>query len=225
MRNWLNALCLYLLCLSAWADEPALQRLEANMGQGCHIAISFPATLKARLGGSPKVGIAGDPNAGGGGFTVDPPLPKSWHTSLEDLVFSLLCQDLSLKRPDEQVRFNSTTGQWEKNLAYFAKAIGSYLSDEDRREYSAAHRVTNFTAVNAAGYIITEDDIWGMDPEWRQRHLSFCLLHPPKVLCGGGVVANLRELPRGDLMPHVLDILRNIEFLPDVPTDQPPSQP
>jgi hypothetical protein len=220
----LNGLCLGLLGWSAWAGEPALQRQEANMGPGCRIAASFPARLKATLSGAPNIGLPRDPKAGLGAFIIDPPLPKAWHSTLYDLSVNLTCENLDSKSFDPLVRLNPATGQWEKDHDYLASIFDYNTSDEEYRAYVAAIRVVNLTAVNSTGYVVTQNQTMGIDEEFRQRQLFFCLPHPPKLLCGSGVVANLRELPRGDLTPHVLDILRSIEFLPDAPTNHPASR-
>jgi len=62
----------------------------------------------------------------------------------------------------------------------------------------------------------TIDDAIG-DEDGRQRHLHYCLIKPPKALCGNDDMGYLNAGKKGDLTPYALQILRSIEFIDDVP--------
>jgi hypothetical protein len=83
------------------------------------------------------------------------------------------------------------------------------FEDQDK-----AIQIFNVTAINASGFLSTIDDTIG-DERRREKRAHFCLYHPPKALCGYGVVGYLADGPRSDLTQRALEIVRTIEFLPD----------
>lgn len=195
----------------AGVGHPApAERRVANLGKGCRMA--------ARLLPSQYGGLGGDPGTGWGGIGVNP-LPKDWHSHLDSLGFSLTCLDAGQVADGiGAVRLDASTGTWKKDLGKRIRALGYPLSPQEYREahkaFDHAIRVYNVSAVNAQGYVDSEDDTTG-DAAKRVRRLGFCLIHGPKALCGEGVVALLRYAPQDDLTPKALDIIRSIEFLPD----------
>ncbi|MGX8882956.1 hypothetical protein ACWWD9_07050 [Methylovorus sp. SPW-M1] len=93
------------------------------------------------------------------------------------------------------------------------------MTPEDRQLLDAATQVLNISSVNASGYVELEDDTTG-DEDKRQRNAFFCLFHEGKSLCGAGVVSYL-NYPNSDITEQAIEILRTIEFLPDVPAAEP----
>ncbi|MDO9404549.1 MAG: hypothetical protein Q7T87_11000 [Polaromonas sp.] len=71
----------------------------------------------------------------------------------------------------------------------------------------------------ANGWIAWTDDTTN-DESTRRRRVYYCLVKPPKALCGetvAGYLKAIRLIQKADLMPHILTILRSIEFLEDAP--------
>jgi len=198
---------LMLLAISSviFAAEKTIEpigRLEANLGAGCHIAATMPITK----------GV--DTGLGDAGFRVQP-LPASWKSNMGEMYFSLRCLDTEGLHTSSLAKFNSATNQWEKDLD---GRFGEMTADE-RVMLDSTTKLINISAVNARGYAAIEDDTIGEETS-RQRRVSFCLLHEPKSICGGGFVGMLND-PKSDLTEHALDILRTIEFLPDVSAAEP----
>ena len=191
-----------LVSATAISAETQHVRVEANLGAGCHIAATLPKATRSRMGGDPEVHD--------GGFRVEP-LPASWKSNMGEMYFSLRCLDTEGLHTSSLAKFNSATNQWEKDLD---GRFGEMTADE-RVMLDSATKLINISAVNARGYAAIEDDTIGEETS-RQRRVSFCLLHEPKSICGGGFVGMLND-PKSDLTEHALDILRTIEFLPDVP--------
>lgn len=186
-------------------------RLETNLGRGCRVAIILPANVKGN--------IVGDPQSGLGGFRVDP-IPSSWKfKSFPHLSFGLTCYDVdeALNRTHD-ASFDPQTETWKKDVDKRIKALGFEVSPQEYKslyaDFNKAIRVYNVTAVNSKGVASTEVDTTG-DEKNRRRQMGFCLFHPPKALCGGGVVGYVPHGPKSDLSARVLQILRTIEFLPD----------
>ncbi len=207
MMRYVFALLTIFLCQFTWADVAALtafptKRVEVNSGVGCRIAMTLPAD--SFVPGGVSVAFSR-------GVTVGDPLPKSWKANLNELYFSFSCQ--SSDDPIVNSRLaqqNPKTGVWEKDLEkWFGK-----LTSEDRRILDKATRVFNLKAPNSSGYAFTEEATTG-DEFGRERRMIFCLFHPPKAICGGGVVGVLRDGSKGDLTQHALKIIQSIEFLPD----------
>ncbi len=215
MKYGLAAL-LTCICLSTFADVDkskvlVQQRVQANYGVGCNIAAIVPQSTDGGLGSDPETGM--------GGLAVNP-LPKNWKSRLDSLGFNLYCK--SSEDPIVNSRLaqqNPKTGVWEKDLEkWFGK-----LTPEERRVLDKATRVFNLKAPNSSGYAFTEEATTG-DEFGRERRMIFCLFHPPKAICGGGVVGVLRDGSKGDLTQHALKIIQSIEFLPDVkPLDATPA--
>ena len=186
------------------------ERVTANLGKGCRIAAHI---LPSRDGG-----LGGDPNTGRGGIGVNP-VPKEWRSRLSSVGFQLTCLDAEeVKDGNNTVSFDPQTNTWTKDVAKRVKAFGFEMSPQEYQriyaEEDMAIRVYNVTAQNAKGFASTVDDMMG-DERKRKKEMRFCLYHPPKALCGIGVVGYLAEGPRSDLTQRALEIIRSIEFLPD----------
>ncbi len=185
----------------------ALQRFQANYGPGCNIAAWMP--LSGRDGG-----MGSEPATGQGGMAVNP-IPKAWKSSLVALGFGLSCRladDSSVT--SGLAKLNDETGLWEKDLD--RGFLPPPPTVEERKQLDKATRVINVKSVNAQGYASVIEDTFG-DEKHRVATMKFCLFHPPREICGYGVVGMLRDGRKGDLTPHALKIIRSIEFLPDEP--------
>lgn len=113
--------------------------------------------------------------------------------------------------------FNQKTQEWEL-----------YFSKDDEEFARPVTRIYALQAVNSSGFAINQDQING-EEERRDRSLHFCLIRPPRALCGGGWVARLVDGPKGDMTQLMLEMLSKIEFiekpgdaLPEPPPPPPP---
>lgn len=202
LLTYLMLLAISSVIFAAEKTNEPIRRLEANLGGGCHIAATMPITK----------GV--DSGLGDAGFRVQP-LPASWKSDMGEMYFSLRCLDTEGLHTSSLAKFNSATNQWEKDLD---GRFGEMTADE-RVMLDSATKLINISAVNARGYAAIEDDTIGEETS-RQRRVSFCLLHEPKSICGGGFVGMLND-PKSDLTERALEIIRTIEFLPDVPAAEP----
>ncbi len=216
MKYGLAAL-LTCICLSTFADVDkskvlVQQRVQANYGVGCNIAAIVPQSTDGGLGSDPETGM--------GGLAVNP-LPKNWKSRLDSLGFNLSCKssdDSHVRGGTYPITYDSKKNEWQKDASAWEKEANGFADKFDRKALLELIRVTNVNnvrAVNSQGWVMTQKDTIG-DERWRKRTMSFCLLHPPKAICGVGVVSMLSDGPKGDLTQHALKIIKSIEFLPDV---------
>ena len=133
------------------------------------------------------------------------------------LYFGLDCPNANDLQATKLARFDESLQLWIKDLdARFGE-----MTPYDRKILDKATRLFNIQAANSKGYAIYVDDTTG-DEDKRERHMQFCLLHPPKALCGGGTVAQIVDgRPKGDLTKQALEIIKSIEFLDDAPPAPP----
>ncbi|MGX8882958.1 hypothetical protein ACWWD9_07060 [Methylovorus sp. SPW-M1] len=187
-------------------------RLEANLGPGCHIAATMPITK----------GV--DTGLGDAGFRVEP-LPASWKSNMGEMYFSLNCRDLDDPRVAGKplpLKYDESTGHWTKDMSDWIKYAQSLPDQFDRDsefENINATDILHIDAINSKGWAMTQKDTIG-EERGRRHSMSFCLLHPPKAICGAGVTGYLAD-PKSDLTERALEIIRTIEFLPDVPAAEP----
>ncbi|MDO9404545.1 MAG: hypothetical protein Q7T87_10980 [Polaromonas sp.] len=116
--------------------------------------------------------------------------------------------------------FNQKTQEWEL-----------YFSKDDEEFARPVTSIYALQAVNSSGFAINQDQINGEEERW-DRSLHFCLIRPPRALCGGGWVARLVDGPKGDMTQLMLEMLSKIEFiekpgdaLPEPPPPPPPPPP
>jgi len=117
------------------------------------------------------------------------------------------------------VRFDSESKKWVKDASEWEKDAEKTTDSEHRKHLERLIRTTlvyDVRAVNSQGWALTQEDLIG-DEDNRTRHLTYCLIHPPKALCGEGEVGYLKDGPKADLTEYALRILRSIEFLDDEP--------
>jgi hypothetical protein len=129
------------------------------------------------------------------------------------------CYD-SDNRPyqDAPVRLDKEAGKWVRDMSgYYERAYAdsSSLTSAERSATEKSIHVFSVTSVNARGFAVSQDDIMG-EPRRRIRHFYYCLIKPPKALCGDGQVGQLAN-PKTDLTAYALQIIRSIEFLDDAP--------
>ncbi|HWU35611.1 MAG TPA: hypothetical protein VN023_10300 [Methylovorus sp.] len=197
-------------------DNTPTIRVETNLGEGCHIAATLPKGERSRMGGLREKQL--------GGFRVEP-LPASWKSNMGEMYFSLRCldaHDSDVSGPRLPIKYDPITDHWVKDMSgWIAKA--KQLPDKYDREFELAdinvRDAFEVNAVNAKGWVMTQKDITG-EESGRRHSLMFCLVRPPKALCGEGVTGYLID-PQSDLTKHALEIIRTIEFLPDVPAVEP----
>lgn len=183
-----------------------------NLGPGCHVRGAMP--FDGTMGGSYRA----QSGENGGGFSIGK-FPKKYGAT--ELQVNMQCYNSAdLHFPKGlNVRFDSTKKIWVKDFSE-----RSYADDaESYKKLDKASRVYNIQAKNSNGYVYTEDDLIG--EEWqRDRNMHFCLLRPPKALCGDAPVMRLND-PKSNVLPYVLQILRSIEFIDDAPPEQPSAVP
>ena len=63
---------------------------------------------------------------------------------------------------------------------------------------------------NGHGFYTIQDETIG-EPYLRMRHISYCLFHGTKAVCGNGQVKRLVDA-KSDMLPYALSILRSVEF-------------
>lgn len=114
--------------------------------------------------------------------------------------------------------FDSDDGTVRHGWAKFEEAQQRWqvsLPPEDEELFAGKTRIYQLTNSNASGWVVTIDDATG-EEFGRRRMLHYCLIHPPKALCGSGemgYIEDIRRHPKNDLTPYALKILRSIEFL------------
>ncbi|KAF0843984.1 hypothetical protein FNL37_1419 [Methylovorus glucosotrophus] len=213
MKKLLYLLTLLSVSFPAIANDyiPTI-RVETNLGEGCHIAATLPKGERSRMGGLLQQRL--------GGFRVEP-LPASWKSNMGEMYFSLRCLDVNdpdVSGPRVPIKYDPVSDHWVKDMSeWIAKA--KQLPDKYDREFELAdinaRDAFEVNAVNSKGWVMTQKDITG-EENGRRHSLMFCLVRPPKALCGDGVTGYLID-PKSDLTKRALEIIRTIEFLPDVP--------
>ncbi|MFL9927374.1 hypothetical protein PQR62_24080 [Herbaspirillum lusitanum] len=177
---------------------------RANLGSRCHVEAAIP--FRGTMGGSYSVRR----QSNGGGFSISEFPKKISNGSLSVNMMCFNITDLHFPR-DTSVRFDENTQTWKKDFSE-----RDYVnSAENRRRLNAASRVYTIHAKNSTGYVYTENDLTGEESR-RDRNMSFCLLRPPKALCGNGIVMRLSD-PKSDTLPYVFQILKSMEFIEDAP--------
>jgi len=208
--------CFVTFSISAISDDALTNRVQANLGNGCHIAATLPKGVRSRMGGDPEVHD--------GGLRVNP-LPASWKSNMGEMYFSLMCIDST--DPDVSgaglpIKYDPASGHWVKDMSdWIAKAKQSANKFDQDAELERINATDAFEidGVNTKGWGMTQKDTIG-DESDRQKYLSFCLLNGEKAICGYGIVSYL-STPKDDLTKRALEIFRTIEFLPDVPAASP----
>jgi len=132
------------------------------------------------------------------------------------LYFGFVCYDAATKdlHKGEPVRYDANKGKWVRDSANMLNVGTEGWTSAEKRTLDRAVHFFELRAVNAQGYAYTQDDING-DEDSRMRRLHYCLIHPPKALCGDGDIGYLNDGRKGDLTHYSLQILRSIEFIDD----------
>ena len=186
-----------------------IRREFIDMGPGCNISIDIPAELKT------SIGNGGDPEYHVGGIIVSP-LPRKWNSLLGQLSFNLTCEEKNHPlNPMPSGVYDEKFEKWREDKAGLRKYLAQsqdYSDPSFLEEKLATIHVHDVKTRNAHGWADTSDDLTG-DDDSRKRYMSFCIYHGSKALCGLGKSAYLSDGSKGDLTPHILKILRTIEFL------------
>ncbi|MEZ2297665.1 hypothetical protein [Variovorax sp. RCC_210] len=116
------------------------------------------------------------------------------------------------------------TGNWVLDWSRVIDSAGTRR--EQRwlyRWYSAKYQLVQLRSRNASGYAIvdgTQADSGGPPSEFDSHAksngpvvLSFCLLRPPRALCGEGLLGQKQDSSVNVFKSEALDLLRSIEFL------------
>ena len=203
---------------------PPTKSAVLSMGAGCRVALQVP--IEAEVGSAgPAPGIPGR-----GGLSSPLPPTSKRNTYLEPFSLRFVCHDASDENllTGRPVAFDPSSGKWRRyfpNRIQGANNPGMTLQEE--RLLDRAIRFYELSSKNAQGFAYTEDMTVG-DERYRARKLHYCLIHPPKAICGDSEVGNLNDIRRSlknDLTPYALQILRSVEFLDDAQPSIPASAP
>lgn len=99
-------------------------------------------------------------------------------------------------------RLNPDAKQW---VSDFGDA-----SSEDISHLIPATKTFPLSSKNGTGFYTIQDDLDG-EPTRRMRHISYCLFHEAKAICGDGEVMRLADV-KSDMLSYALQILRSVEF-------------
>jgi hypothetical protein len=99
--------------------------------------------------------------------------------------------------------YDDTQHRWKRDV--------SWLSAEERR----VTQIFPLHGINSSGIGMTSDAING-DPKTRDRAFTFCLRHPPVVLCGSTPQIARPYYNKTGSLQYALTIVKSIEFV-DVP--------
>jgi len=193
-RNVFVALSIVLVGTVYAGSLDGAKTLIANLIPGCRFRVTIPkaATL-----------VTGPINRDSGGFIVENPRDLKTRLYIEPFRLGFECVDATDGNVNRGwATFDNTLGRWQANLD----------PDEVPKRNKSA-RLYQLQNVNSTGWAITIDDVIGEEFA-RGRVLHYCLVRPPKALCGHGDMAQLIDHSRkADLTPYGLKILRSIEFL------------
>lgn len=182
-----------------------------RIAPNCNIRVTVPSNAMV---------TGNQDNRGSGSITVENPHAIKSKEYIEPFHMGFICYP----EDDEQttfpvVRFNTDKKQWTKDASEWEKEAVEAADPEHRKFLRKLIKTTvvhNLQAVNRQGWAMTQEDLTG-DESARRRTLHYCLINPPKALCGYSDVGYLKDGRKGDLTDYALKILRSIEFLPEEP--------
>jgi hypothetical protein len=102
--------------------------------------------------------------------------------------------------------FDVQHGKWQPDF--------TSLSQEDLTLLKPVTRIFPLKAINSSGVGVTQDAVTG-DPKQRSRAFTFCLRHPPVMLCGSTSTIAYPYYGKSGVMPYALRILDSLEFVDD----------
>ena len=130
-------------------------------------------------------------------------------TNVEVLSLYLECassDDADATRRFVYANFDVKHGRWQPDF--------TSLSHEDFALLKPVTRIFPLKATNSSGVGVTQDAVNG-DPKQRSRAFTFCLRHPPVMLCGGTSTIAYPYYSKSGVMPYALRILKSLEFVDD----------
>lgn len=177
---------------------PRLEKTKiANLGSGCRLRLKLPA--RAELGARYESKVY----SGAGGIGIDG-LP----TSADRWGMSLQC---------------SKSDQDYVASGWAVKKMGKWGLNENQETAElvqlGALNFYKLKARNSEGWAVTYDDTYGED-HFRQRTLAYCLIKEDRAVCGEskvGFLYAIKDNKRNDFTVGALSILRQFEFLNDLP--------
>ena len=208
------------LCINVHANDSAFKNTRQTvvaMGHGCDIRLQVPvnAYLTSR-----------HENKGFGNGTAGLKLENPFNLQSDNVYAQTFYMGFTCYAEDDDivgasaVRFDSERNEWVRDIEKRIAATHATWSTKDlmemRRDFARAIQVYPLKTTNASGYAYSEDDTTGV-AQWHRRTLNFCLIKPPKALCGGNFNGYYVDNKETDLTPYFLQILRSIEFIDDVP--------
>ena len=132
-------------------------------------------------------------------------------TNVEVLSLHLECassDDADMAKRFVYANFDERHGEWQPDF--------TSLSQEDLALLKPVTRILPLTAINSSGVGVTQDAV-NSDPKQRSRAFTFCLRHPPVMLCGSTSTIAYPSYSNGSVMPYALRILKSLEFVDDRP--------
>lgn len=102
--------------------------------------------------------------------------------------------------------FDVQHGTWQPDF--------TSLSEEDLALLKPVTRIFSLKAINSSGVGVTQDAVNG-DSKQRSRAFTFCLRHPPVMLCGSTSTIAYPYYSKSGVMPYALRILSSLEFVDD----------
>jgi hypothetical protein len=160
-------------------------------GKTCPIRITDPFGGKLTTSGYDLIGL---------------PYKK---TNVEVLSLYLECagsDDADAARRYVHSNFDAQDGKWQPDF--------TWLSEEDLALVKPVTRIFPLKEINSSGVGVTQDAVNG-DPKQRSRAFTFCLRHPPVMLCGSTSAIAYPYYSKTGVMPYALGILKSLEFVDD----------
>jgi hypothetical protein len=174
------------------ASAYAQREVVADLIPGCRFRAAVPVNASV---------TTGPVRRDSGGISVDNALGLKTTRYIEPFYLGFACRDAGASLAEGMaVRFDKTSGTWLRSIE---NRYGPPDSERERRQLEGAIRLHPLSSVNASGFAYTEDDLIG-EESGRRRVLHYCLIHPPKALCGSGEMGYLQDIrrhPQNDLTP------------------------
>ena len=204
------------------SNENPNEKFENDMGAGCKVSMYLP------LGAINRVGHQDKPYNYYGLFgSID--LPKEWNQpSSARIYFDTVCVDKDSPKSYHPLlsRYNAETDTWVKDASQIFSEIKEQFGAKEAKEAVSKTQVYDVKASNAHGWAETyeeSEDEMAKFGRTAMRWMKFCVYHADKTFCGGGIVGIAGGNPKDELTPHVLEILRTIEFIDDAPDSSEPA--
>lgn len=191
---------------ATYASDSSLQKVRRNYGPNYNISAMIPVGAVLDI----------DRDASKGWLSFDSRSKGKGSKKLKSLQLRIYCgNEQGAGSLLSRGSFDMAANRWVKDSHALYIDI---LASEDRRDIRNASRIILATeiydikSVNAQGWLDTYDG--ALVNKTSQGYMAFCVLNPPKAICGSGVVPRGRNIKK--YARQVLKIVRSFEFLEDV---------